>query len=373
MSWRACRVPISSPTEFRTAAMASGLVERVDLDEAEASLRAAGLRGPISGQHLAEALVDLDRINRWQAEQLLAGRSRFNLGPYQIIDSIGQGGMGQVFRAEHTVMGRIVAVKVLPRHRSSPEAIHSFQREIRAQAQLDHENLVRALDAGHDGNVHYLVTEYVPGTDLRRLVRRAGPLHLDAAVSIIVQAARGLGHAHWRGLIHRDVKPGNVLVTPDGRAKVSDLGLASNFDTEAVDVESDKIVGTADYLSPEQIMSPERMTPASDIYSLGCTLYYAVTGKVPFPVGTPRDKARAHCRSQPIDPRRLNPSLSVDFADVIADMMAKDPAERIASTDEVIARLALAIVRTSGQRKQHWPAIKINATAQRTRPSKHRL
>lgn len=331
---------IPRQSDFRTTAIASGLVECDDLDAAEATLRGAGLRGPITSAQIAEMLVDEGRINRWQAEQLLAGRSRFNLGPYQIIDSIGQGGMGQVFRAEHTVMGRIVAVKVLPRHRSTPEAIYSFQREIRAQAQLDHENLVRALDAGHDGNVHYLITEYVPGTDLRRLVRRAGPLQIGAATSIVCQAARGLGHAHDRGLIHRDVKPGNVLVTPDGRAKVSDLGLASNFATDEIDIASDKIVGTADYLSPEQIMTPDRMTPTSDIYSLGCTLYYALTGKVPFPGGSPRDKARAHCHLQPIDPRRLNPELSGELVDVIADMMAKSPADRPQSTGEVIAALA---------------------------------
>ena len=199
----------------------------------------------------------MGRLNRWQAEQLRAGRTKFNLGPYQIIDSIGQGGMGQVFKAEHTVMGRVVAVKVLPRSRSTPEAIQNFSREIRAQAQLDHENLVRAYDAGHDGNVHFLVTEYVPGTDLRRLIRGQGLLPMNTAASIITQAARGLEHAHNRGLIHRDVKPGNLLVTPEGRCKVSDLGLAGYFqDSDQADVYGGKVVGTADYWCPSKSPRP---------------------------------------------------------------------------------------------------------------------
>src|SRR5690606_36084134 len=185
--------------------------------------------------------------------------------------------------------------------------------EIRAQARLHHENLVQAFDAGHDGNVYFLVTEFVPGTDMRKLVRQHGPLEMAAAATIISQAAAGLAHAHSMGLIHRDVKPGNLLVTPSGMTKVSDLGLAGwLYETDA-DPRAGKIVGTADYLSPEQIVSPKDVTPTSDIYSLGCSLYYAVTGKVPFPGGTSREKAKRHLEDTPIHPRRLNPSLSDEF------------------------------------------------------------
>lgn len=322
--------------------MASGLVTAAEMNDAlRACETKAGGTDVTTDERLAARLVEFGRLNRWQAQQLLAGRVRFNLGPYRIIDSIGQGGMGQIFKAEHTLMGRIVAVKVLPRHRSSPDAITSFHREIRAQAQLDHENLVRALDAGHDGNVHYLVTEYVPGTDLRRLVRRQGRLEMAAAASIVSQAALGLTHGHEIGLIHRDVKPGNILVTPDGRAKVSDLGLADFFDATVVAASGrrGRIVGTADYLSPEQISSPENLTPASDIYALGCTLYYSVTGKVPFPGGGTREKIYAHLNLHPIDPRRFNPDLSDEFVDVIADMMAKKPVDRPQGGEEVVSRL----------------------------------
>jgi eukaryotic-like serine/threonine-protein kinase len=332
-------------TVFRRSALASGLLTVEQILEAEEELRAArGLVGTgtvIDDDKLAEKLVEQGRLNRWQAEQLKAGRAKFSLGPYQVIDSIGQGGMGQVFKAEHRLMGRIVAVKVLPRHRSTPDAIASFTREIRAQAQFDHENLVRAFDAGHDGNVYFLVTEFVPGTDLRRLVRVRGKLSMQDAATIISQAARGLGHAHSRGLVHRDVKPGNLLVTPDGQTKVSDLGLASFLGVDDPDdPRAGRIVGTADYLSPEHIISPSHLSAASDIYSLGCTMYYAVTGKVPFPGGTSRDKARRHCEEIPLNPRRFNLELTDDFVDVVAAMMEKDPRRRLATAQEVIRRLA---------------------------------
>ena len=298
----------ANKTTFRNRVLASGLVTREQLDATVEGLSPAGESGVAQGQQisdeqLANRLVDEGLLNRWQATELLRGHSKFYLGPYRLLDSIGQGGMGQVYKAEHTIMGRIVAVKVLPLHKASPEAITGFMREIRAQAQLDHSNLVRALDAGYDRKVHYLVTEYVPGTDLRKLVRKQGRLSMSAAASIISQAAIGLEHAHECGLIHRDVKPGNILVTPDGRAKVSDLGLIAFLNNDPVPGwQKNKTVGTADYLSPEQIKSPDNLTPASDIYSLGCTLYYTVTGKVPFPGGTQRDKSIAHCRSRPLDP-----------------------------------------------------------------------
>ena len=239
-------------------------------------------------------------MNAWQAKQLLDGRTKFTLGSYRIVDSIGQGGMGQVFKAEHAVLGHVVAIKVLPRDKSTPEAIANFTREIQSLRKLDHRRLVRSLDEGRDGNVYYLVTEFVPGTDLRKLVRRDGPLSMEAAAGIISQVAEALQHAHEQGLIHRDVKPGNVLVTPEGEAKLSDLGLAGPM---GKDMEDDprhgKIVGTVDYISPDHIASPGYPTSGWDIYSLGCTLYYAVTGKVPFPGGTTADKARAHCELRP--------------------------------------------------------------------------
>lgn len=336
-------MPPSLRSLFRECAVASGLVTPADIETARGELRAAdqsiATASTISDKQLADKLVQMGRLNSYQAAQLLAGRTKLNLGPYRILDSIGQGGMGQVFKAEHVMMGRIVAVKVLPRDKSTPDAVASFSREIRAQAQLDHENLVRAFDAGHDGNVYFLATEYIPGTDLRRYVRSRGHLSMNEAATIISQAALGLQYAHQRGLVHRDVKPGNILVTPDGLTKLSDLGLAGWLnDTE--DAHSGKIVGTADYLPPEQILSPGAVTPAGDIYSLGCTLYYAVTGKVPFPGGSAREKAHRHCTDTPYHPRHFNPALTDDFLEVLAGMMNKDPQLRIQSAAEVVRQLA---------------------------------
>lgn len=331
---------------FLQAALAAGLMARTDLDEALAALRWSDKDPPTpasrpTAQQVADKLVELGRLNAWQARQLLDGRTKFNLGPFWMIDWIGQGGMGQVFKAEDRQLGGLVAVKVLPRSKSTPEAIAYFAREVRALAQLDHPNLVRAIDHGHEGNVYYLVTEYVPGCDLRKLVRRHGALDMQSAARIVTQVAQGLEHAHEQGLIHRDVKPGNVLVTPEGHAKLSDLGLAGSvYEDPANDPRFGKIVGTADYLSPDHIKNPTEPRPAWDIYSLGCTFYYAVTGKVPFPGGSVADKARAHCDLAPLDPRRLNPGLDAEFVDVIADMMAKEPGERIQSASEVVVRLA---------------------------------
>ncbi|MEC9094101.1 MAG: serine/threonine-protein kinase [Planctomycetota bacterium] len=323
--------------------MLSGLVTEEQLENAitgiqeSASTEAHALE--IEDKAIAAKLMNDGVISEYQADQLNAGRTKLNLGPYIITDWIGQGGMGQVFKAVHEMMGRECAVKVLPLTKANEESVANFRREIRMQANLDHPSLVRAFDAGEDGNVHYLVVEFVPGTDLRRLVRSKGKLSVQQASSIIMNAALGIDYAHQRKLVHRDVKPGNILVTPDGRAKVSDLGLAG-FLQDPSDPRHGKTVGTADYLSPEQIQSPQNITKVTDIYSLGCTLYYAVTGKVPYPGGTAKSKARRHLEETPWHPRRFNDEISDEFVDLIADMMEKDPEVRIQTCEEVATRLA---------------------------------
>ncbi len=328
---------------FRDSALQSGLITPLQLRDAlTRAIQDIGKPMPIEDiddKQIAALLVDQGIITAYQADQLLAGRTKLKLGAYIITDWIGQGGMGQVFKAVHEMLGRECAIKVLPLNKSTPEAIANFRREIRTQAQLDHTNLVRAYDAGEDGNVHFLVVEFVPGTDLRRLVRTKGHLDMQQAANVIKQAAEGLAHAHHSNLIHRDIKPGNILVTADGVAKLSDLGLAG-FLNDVEDPRAGKTVGTADYLSPEQIRSPLEITKSSDIYSLGCTLYYAVTGKVPYPGGTPKSKARRHLEETPWHPRRFNEEVSDEFVDLIGDMMEKDPSLRIQDAEEVAERLA---------------------------------
>ena len=288
---------------------------------------------------LRAIFIEQGALTEYQAVQLSDGRVKLTLGPYIITDFIGQGGMGHVFKAIHKVMGRVCAVKTLPVGRLTPQTLDGFTREIRLQAKLDCSYLVRAYDAGKDGTVHYLVTEYVPGMDLRRLIKAKGPLPQEQAASIIMQAAYGLEYAHQQGMVHRDVKPGNILVTPDGIAKVSDVGLAAFTANLVDDPRAGKIVGTADYLSPEQIRTPLAVGPVSDVYSLGCTLYYTVCGKVPFPGGDTAHKLRRHLEETPFHPRRFAENISEEFVDIIAEMMDKDPNKRIQTCAEVAARL----------------------------------
>jgi eukaryotic-like serine/threonine-protein kinase len=336
---------------FRNSALLSGLVTADQLEQAVLTAGVASdaevavnqgttaTAAELDDSRIANRLVEMGILTPFQASQIRVGRTKFALGPYVVTDSLGQGGMGRVFKGVHQVMGRECAIKVLPLEKTTPDAIANFMREIRTQAQLDHPNLVRAYDAGCDGSINYLVVEYVPGVDMRRLVRRQGPLSQQQAASIIMQAARGLDYAHKRGLVHRDVKPGNILVTSHGIAKVSDLGLAGFMYDAENDPRAGKIVGTADYLAPEQIRTPGEVSHLIDIYSLGCTLYYAICGKVPFPGGTAKDKARRHCEDTPWHPRRFNADLSEEFVEIIADMMEKDPKARIQSAAEVFARL----------------------------------
>lgn len=332
-------------SNFRCAIQASGLVSDSQWEYCVRLLRHR-LAGQESSTSTAEQdkllkaiMIEQAALTEYQANQLSLGHTKLTLGPYVITDWIGQGGMGQVFKAVHQVMGRECAVKVLPTSRATPESLAGFIREIRLQAQLDCSYLVRAYDAGQDGNVHYLVTEYVPGMDLRRLIKSRGPLSQEQAARIVMQAALGLEYAHQQGMVHRDVKPGNILVTPEGVAKVSDVGLAGFTANLMEDPRAGKIVGTADYLSPEQIKTPLEVGPVSDVYSLGCTLYYAVCGKVPFPGGDTQTKVRRHLEETPWHPRRFANELSEEFVDIVADMMEKDPKKRTQTCAEVATRL----------------------------------
>lgn len=332
-------------SNFQKTVLASGLVTPQQWEYCLRLLKHQVLTAQAKGESIDEdkllrsILLEQRAITDYQAFQLADGKTKFRLGPYVITDFIGQGGMGQVFKAVHEVMGRECAVKVLPLHRVTDETLAGFKREIRMQAKLDCPYLVRAHDAGQDGSVHYLVTEYVPGMDLRKLVKTRGPLSQEVAAGIIMQAALGLAYAHDEGLIHRDVKPANILVTPDSVAKVSDVGLAGFAADLVDDPRAGKIVGTPDFISPEQYSTPLQVNAASDIYSLGCTLYYAVTGKAPFPGGDTASKIRRHLEATPLHPRNFNSELSEEFVDIIADMMEKDPRKRIQTMAEVAARL----------------------------------
>ena len=328
---------------FRETALASGVIEAEQIDACEQQvaqqLGAAGRADPVRWDAaVADCLVSRQTLTRFQADKLLEGRRKLTLGQYHILDVLGRGGMGQVFRAQHVMMGRMVAIKVLPREKSTSEAEAAFQREIRMLSRLDHDNLLRALDAGHDGKVYYMVTELVPGLDLRQQVLKYGKLDEIRAASVISQAARGLGYAHAQGLVHRDMKPANLLVTPEGVVKVLDLGLAGSvIEGEAMRI--GRVVGTMDFMAPEQIRSADTVGPPADIYAMGCTLYFAITGEVPFPGGTRQEKAQRQLGEQPRPIQQLEPRLSDAFCRAVEAMMQKDPGERPPSAQAVIELL----------------------------------
>ena len=341
---------------FRDVAIASGLLTRSQLDAAEAAVPLASSGHEPDGRDpgvldvtssdpaardaaLADHLVRTGALTAFQARELLAGKTRFRLGRYLVIDELGRGGMGQVFKAEHELMGRHVAIKVLPRVKSTPESEAAFRREMRILGRLDHENLVRAFDAGHDAKVYFLVTELVPGIDLRRQVRKYGPLDERTAASVFLQVAQALAYAHGQGVVHRDVKPGNILVMDDGRVKVLDMGLAgSTLEAEAARL--GRIVGTMDYIAPEQIRTPDDVGPSADLYALGCTLYYTLSGRVPFPGGSHQEKMKRHLQDVPRPLSSLAAHVSPARCRLVEDLMEKSPTKRPSSAQIVAERLA---------------------------------
>jgi len=264
------------------------------------------------------------------------------LGEYRLLGKLGQGGMGTVYKALHTELDRVVALKLLPRNRLDDDrAIARFRREMQALGRLDHPNIVRALDAREVEGTRFLVMEYVDGLDLSELVRRLGPLPVADACELVRQAALGLQYAHQHGLVHRDVKPSNLMLSCDGQVKVLDLGLARFRAEQPVGKEmtdTGQAVGTADYMAPEQVSDSRRVDIRADLYSLGCTLYKLLSGRAPF--SGPKykcsyDKMTAHVR-EPVPPiRDLRGDVPEELVVILDRMLAKNPAERHTTPAEV--------------------------------------
>jgi hypothetical protein len=235
---------------------------------------------------------------------------------YRVVRLLGSGGMGAVYEVEHRVMRRLVALKVINRaYTANAAALERFRREVRAAARLAHPNIVTTHDAEDAGQTHFLVMEYVEGTDLGRLVQERGPLPLDRACEYVRQAALGLQHAFEQGMVHRDLKPHNLMLTPDGRVKVLDFGLAcfaSETASAAGVTGTGLVLGTVDYIAPEQADNPHEADIRSDIYSLGCTLYHLLAGRPPFPTGTALQKVMAHQNKDPQPLTELRDDFIVD-------------------------------------------------------------
>ena len=265
------------------------------------------------------------------------------LGHYLLEELIGGGGMGIVFRSIDTRLNRIVAIKVLTyRDGKVEEIVRRFQQEAQSAAQLAHENIAQVYDVGEDNGWNYIAFEYIDGQNIRDLVVREGPLPVATAISYAMQAAEALNHACEREVVHRDVKPSNLIVTHDGQVKLVDMGLARLHQVESSDedlTESGMTLGTFDYISPEQGQDPRSADIRSDLYSLGCTLYYMLTGKAPFPHGTALQKLLHHASDMPPDPRVHRDNLPNELVAVLNKLMAKKPSRRYQHPIALIAAL----------------------------------
>ncbi len=320
--------------------------ELVESDRLDAFLAktTAELGSLPADKRLAELMVAAGLLTPWQTEKLLAGKHRgFRIGKYKLLGQIGKGGMSSVYLAEHILMRRRVAIKVLPQNRVKDASyLERFQLEARAVARLDDPNIVRAFDIDNEANVHYIVMEYVDGQDLHQHVSKHGVLDYETAADFIAQAANGLAHAHEMGLVHRDIKPANLLLDKRGTVKLLDLGLAKLTEDEEPSLtlaHDENVLGTADYLAPEQALNSHKADARADIYSLGCTLYFLLTGRPPFPEGSISERLLKHQVEEPQSVLKFRPDAPLSLVEICVVMMAKKPDERIQTAADVAERL----------------------------------
>jgi eukaryotic-like serine/threonine-protein kinase len=331
--------------DFLKTVLRSGLLDRGQLQE---SLRTVPRDQREDPEALAEHLVRAGKLSRFQARKILQGAARgLVLGPFQVLAPIGRGGMGTVYLARDSRGGQLLALKVLPpkRAREEERLLKRFQREMEMCQRVSHPHLAYTYDIGVCNGVHFIAMEYIPGKSLYRVVAEEGPLRVPRAARLFAEVASALDHAHSQGLIHRDLKPSNILVTPHDHAKVLDLGLAlmqgENCAAREVVGGEGYVVGTMDYIAPEQTEDACKVDARSDIYALGCTLYYALTGRQPFAGGTSAEKIRRHRTEEPAPVPQFNPDVPPGFIGVLRRMMAKRPEHRFASAaalrDELLA------------------------------------
>ncbi|NUQ62370.1 MAG: protein kinase [Pirellulales bacterium] len=319
------------------------LIEKSKLFEPEqlSEAREAG-KTAADARSLAKKLIAKELLTRWQAGQLLAGRAAFYLGKYRLVDLIGRGGMGSVFLARHIMMNRPVALKIISRHLCTDQAnLDRFFSEARAVAALNHPNIVHAYSIDNEGDRYYMAMEFVEGQDLQRMVEKQGPLDFGEAADYVRQAADGLAHAHGKKIIHCDIKPANLLVNPQGVVKILDMGMARLVSPDEKNGKADEgVLGTVDYMSPElAVRSPETDLRA-DIYSLGCTLYFLLTGRPPFPEGTLPERIVKHQTAEPERIEKIRPEVPGDLVAICRKMMAKKPVDRYQTCEEIAKLLA---------------------------------
>jgi serine/threonine protein kinase len=354
-------------------------LEELPLDAFSAKVRALGahpdgwaaLPGPTAATLPAVAAADTLTPE--------APRELLHHARYRILGLLGAGGMGAVFKAEHRLMERVVALKVMRQSLlNRPSAVTQFRQEVRVAARLSHPNIVTAYDADQAGDVHFLVMEFVPGSSLDEVLRQRGPLPVAEACDAVRQAALGLQHAYEQGMVHRDIKPHNLLRTPEGRVKILDFGLArfvreitSAADQPTTDTSSGRwalLMGTPDYIAPEQALTPQQADIRADIYSLGCTLYYLLTGRVPFPAGSAEQKVAAHIEKPAPSAKTSRLDLPPGLDEIIERTLAKDPANRYQTPVDLVHALEAFVHPAAVPERQTTPAA--NARQKGARPWK---
>lgn len=346
---------------FTERLTSSGVMADDELREWLDRLPAA--KRPSDGEQLARELVKRKRLTAYQALEIYMGKGQsLVLGNYVVLDKIGEGGMGVVLKAEHRRMRRVVALKVMSSVALGTRgAMQRFEREVQAVAKLEHPNIVTAYDADQAGDTNFLVMQFVDGEDLSAIIKKSGPLPIDRAVDCVLQTAQGLEFAHQNGVIHRDIKPHNLLLNKEGIVKILDMGLARIEDPLGLSRESTltstgAVLGTIDYMSPEQAEDTKLADARSDIYSLGCTLFYLLTGRAPYPGDTAMKRLLGHreaaipslqeaVRAANREGRgqvwnsEADRSRLAALDSVFRKMVAKHPADRYASMTQVVADL----------------------------------
>ncbi len=336
----------SSVEELLQLIRKSGMIEEGKLTD-YLQRRQVGRGLPTDPREAGDTMIRDGLLTAFQAEQFLLGKWRgFTIGKYKLLERVGIGGMGQVFLCEHMFMKRRVAIKVLPPAKAEqPAALGRFYREARAAGSLEHPNIVRTHDIDQDGNLHFIVMEYVDGANLLDIVKKFGPMNINRAVHYIRQVGLGLDFAFRGGIIHRDIKPGNILVDRTGATKLLDLGLARFYKdtTDMLTVKyDDKIVlGTADYVAPEQVANSHAVDVRADIYALGASFYFVLAGHPPFPNGTVSQKLLWHRTKDPTPIRQIRPEVPEGIAAIVAKMMHKDVNQRFLTPADVVEALEL--------------------------------
>jgi serine/threonine protein kinase len=329
--------------DFVANLLKSGLVRPDDLEPSRAEIGPGAGNGQDEAVRLARHLIHRGLLTSYQARKVLAGATKgFFLGGYRILRAIGEGGMGKVYLAARESDGLRVAIKVLPpkRAQESEQALKRFRREMDLSQRVQHPNIARTLEVGAEGDVYFMVMEFIAGDSLYHIVKTGGPLRVPDATRYFLQVIDGLGAAHAAGLVHRDIKPSNLMITPDGSAKILDMGLARALDETNPLTRANVIIGTLDYASPEQLQDAARADHRSDLYSVGCTLYFTLAGHAPFEGGDVVNKIYKQRMEDPEPLEWAAEGVPPAFAAIVRKLMAKEPADRYQSCAELRADLA---------------------------------